>query len=93
MSIVLLWLIKGYWLLIPPKKRNKCLFKKSCFHFVFDITKEDGLRQGLKALRYRYKHCRPGYYIINDKEGKLLISARNEVFKAKKIKNEILKNK
>jgi len=92
MKILLLWLIKSYWLYIPPEKRNKCLFKKSCSHFVFDITKKDGLLKGLKALDYRFKHCRPGYYIINDKKNKLLISARNEVFKASEIKNEILKN-
>ncbi|MFD2586133.1 membrane protein insertion efficiency factor YidD [Croceitalea marina] len=92
MSILLLWLIKGYWLLIPPKKRNKCLFKKSCSRYVFDITKKDGLLKGLKALSCRFKHCRPGYYIINDKEGKLLISARNEVFKSTEINQRILKN-
>jgi len=92
MKFLLLWLIKGYWFFIPPKKRNKCLFKKSCSHYVFDITKEDGLLKGLKALNCRFKDCRPGYYIINDKDGKLLISARNKVFKANKIKKEILKN-
>lgn len=92
MRIVLLWLIKSYWLLIPTKKRNNCLFKKSCSNYVFDITKKDGIIKGLKALRYRFKHCRPGYYIINGIEGKLLITARNKVFSPNEIKNEILKN-
>ncbi len=59
---------------------------------MFDVTKEDGLLKGLKALQYRFKHCRPGYYIINGKEGKLLISARNEVFKSTEINQQILKN-
>lgn len=92
MRIVLLWLIKSYWLLIPPKKRNKCLFKKSCSNYVFDIAKQDGLIKGLKALRYRFKHCRPGYYIFNDIEGKFLVTERNKVFSPKEIKNAIFKN-
>ncbi len=90
MRILLLSVIRSYWFLIPPKKRNKCLFKKSCSHYVFEITKEDGLLKGLKALRYRFKHCRPGYYIINSEEGKFLISARNHVFEAYKINDNIL---
>ncbi|MEE9364090.1 MAG: membrane protein insertion efficiency factor YidD [Cellulophaga sp.] len=92
MRILLLWLIRSYWLLIPPKKRNKCLFKKSCSHYVFDITREKGILNGLKALNYRFKHCRPGYYIINGKNGKLLISARNEVFEVAEINKRIFKN-
>ena len=92
MKFLLLGLIKSYWYLIPPKKRNKCLFKKSCSHYVFDIAKKDGLLKGLKALYFRFKHCRPGYYVINNKEEKLLISARNEVFKTTEINNRILKN-
>jgi len=85
MRIVLLWLIKSYWLLIPPKKRNKCLFKKSCSNYVFDISKEEGMIKGLKALRYRFKHCRSGYYIINGVDGKILITAHNEVFDTSEI--------
>lgn len=92
MRILLLSVIKSYWFLIPPKKRNKCLFKKSCSHFVFDITKEDGLFKGFKAFHYRFKHCRPGYYIINSEEGKLMISARNGLFKTTEIDERILKN-
>ncbi len=91
MKTLLMWLIKSYWFLIPPEKRNRCLFKKSCSHYVFDITNEDGILKGLKALYFRFKHCRSGYYIINSKDGKLFISARNEVFKPSEINDRILK--
>lgn len=92
MNFFLIWAIKGYWFLIPPKKRNKCLFKKSCSHYVFDIAKKNGLIKGLKALHYRFKHCRSGYYLINGESGELLISARNEVFDSNEINERILKN-
>lgn len=83
--MLLLFFIKMYWFLIPANKRKKCLFKKSCSHYVFDITKEDGITKGLKALNFRFKHCRPDYYIINGVDGKILISAHNEVFDANEI--------
>jgi len=92
MKILLLFFIKMYWFLIPANKRKKCLFKKNCSHYVFDITKENGIIEGIKALNYRFKHCRSGYYIINGEAGELLISARNEVFDTNEINERILKN-
>jgi len=93
MKILLLFFIKMYWFLIPAKKRKKCLFKKSCSHFVFDIAKKEGLVKGLKALKYRWKHCRPGYYIINGVAGKILISAHNEVFDKNEIAERLIDSK
>lgn len=90
MRIVFLWIIKAYWFLIPPHKRNKCIFKESCSHYVFRITQKRGLIKGLAALNFRFKHCRPGYYIINGQDGKLLISARNGVFNIVKISESVL---
>ncbi|MBM1105037.1 membrane protein insertion efficiency factor YidD [Aurantibacter crassamenti] len=92
MKILFLFCIKMYWFLIPENKRKKCLFKKSCSQYVFDITKENGIIGGVKALYFRFKHCRSGYYIINGEAGKLLISARNEVFDTNEINERILKN-
>ena len=89
MAPLLLYFIKCYWRLIPPKKRRSCIFKKSCSHFVFEITKRDGSIKGLRALLYRMKHCRSGYYIINGVAGKLLISARNQIFDQTEIAERI----
>ena len=82
-----------YWVLIPKSKRRKCIFKKSCSHYVFDITKEKGLSKGIIALRYRYKNCRPGYNIIYINNTKMLISANNELFPFTEIATRILKSK
>lgn len=92
MKFFLICSIRCYWLLIPPRRRNRCLFKKSCSNYVFDITKEDGLIEGLRAFHYRFKHCRSGYYIINGEAGEFLISARNEVFDTNEINEKVLKN-
>ena len=91
MKVLLLGLIKDYWRLVPPKKRKQCIFKKPCARHVYDITKEQGFFKGVKALKFRFKHCRPGYYVINGREGKLLISARNHEFKIDEVSERILR--
>jgi len=55
-----------YWIFIPPSKRKKCIFKKSCSHYVFDITQKEGLINGLKAFHFRYKNCRGNFAIFNN---------------------------
>ncbi|MCX2681764.1 membrane protein insertion efficiency factor YidD [Galbibacter sp. EGI 63066] len=66
MKTLLLNIIKIYWKLIPESKRKKCIFKKSCSHFVFDAINEEGFIIGLKALVYRFKRCRPGYMLFKN---------------------------
>lgn len=90
MKILLLILIKFYWFIIPADKRRKCIFKKSCSHYVFDITKKQGIIKGMKSLLHRFKHCRSGYYVIHGKNGRLLISAHNMVFDENEIDENIL---
>jgi len=92
MKHLLLILIKSYWLLIPPRKRNRCLFNKSCSQYVFKTTQEQGFFKGLKALRFRWKHCRPGYYIVSVNSEKILISANHESFCNTDIKPTIFTN-
>ena len=87
MPVILLIPIRLYWFLIPRANRRRCLFKKSCSHHVYDITIERGLLSGLIALRFRYSHCRPGYYIL--KEEQVMISAGGKSFDIQTIKEEI----
>lgn len=90
MRYPLLWVIKAYWYIIPEENRRRCLFKKSCSQYVFETTAQKGFFRGMKALLYRHKHCRPGYYVIHGKEEKLLISAKNKVFGSKEISPQLL---
>ena len=92
MRIILLLIIKAYWLLIPKYKRRRCLFKVSCSNYVYNKTKSEGLIQGIKALKFRVENCNRYYNIIEINNEKLLISSRSIVFKEKEI-NESIKNK
>lgn len=59
----LLLVIRMYWLLIPANKRRRCIFKESCSKYVYRITVTEGIISGLKALRFRNRHCQGGYAV------------------------------
>lgn len=76
----LFWvIIKIYQVFIPKRFRGKCLFKESCSNYVFRLTKENGFRAGITALKYRVHHCKPNYFISTNKGKILLITARFEL--------------
>lgn len=85
MKVFLLILIRIYWLFIPKSKRRKCLFKKSCSQYVYDIAKRDGLLLGLKALSFRIKNCNSQYNIMDIGKEKILITKTHKIFKEKDI--------
>ncbi|WP_296150235.1 membrane protein insertion efficiency factor YidD [uncultured Flavobacterium sp.] len=66
MKHFLLIIIKCYWKIFPEEKRRKCIFKQSCSKHVFEITSEEGLFKGLKALFFRYKNCRGNFMIFTN---------------------------
>lgn len=78
MKYLILFAIRLYWILIPQHKRKKCVFKKSCSNYVFEITQMEGFIKGLNAFRFRYQNCRGGFEIfknpINNKIQMLLPS-------------------
>ncbi|WP_072995564.1 membrane protein insertion efficiency factor YidD [Pseudozobellia thermophila] len=59
MRLFLLFSIIMYWITIPKSKRRNCIFHESCSHYVYRITRDNGFYEGLKALLYRYRNCRP----------------------------------
>lgn len=66
MKYLILFVIRLYWLLIPKGKRKKCIFKKSCSVYVFEIAKNQGFWKGLEAFSFRYNNCRPGLEIFKN---------------------------
>jgi|GEM_PF-315221 len=59
-----------YWHLWPAKwKHRQCLFRESCSHHVWRVTREEGFLPGWRALVYRYRNCRPGYRIQLTRDG------------------------
>ena len=92
MRYILILIIQLYWKYIPASKRKQCIFKESCSHYVYNITKTKGFFAGVKALKYRYKHCRSGYTMIQVPSQKILISANNIVFQEEEIHPRLLNN-
>ena len=66
MKYLLLFVIKMYWKIIPASKRKKCIFKKSCSNYVFEITQKEGFINGLKAFKFRYQNCRGNFVVFQN---------------------------
>ncbi|WP_343616551.1 membrane protein insertion efficiency factor YidD [Flavobacterium sp.] len=66
MKYLILLVIKMYWKTIPPSRRRKCIFRKSCSKYVFETTQKQGFSKGLKAFWFRYKNCRGGFQIFKN---------------------------
>lgn len=66
MKYIILFVIRIYWKTIPPSNRRKCIFKKSCSNYVFEITQKEGFLNGLKAFQFRYKNCRGNFSIFQN---------------------------
>lgn len=66
MKYLILLIIQFYWYTKPKHSQPKCIFKKSCSHFVYDETLQNGFLKGLKAFNYRYKNCRSGFEIFRN---------------------------
>lgn len=81
--------IRLYWRIIPPKIRQRCLFKESCSHHVFNVTTNEGFIEGIKALRFRIKNCRAGYSVIEIEGHNVLITANNQIIKHEEIAIDI----
>ena len=64
MSWALLLAIRFYWAVWPARWRRSCLYRESCSRYVYRIAKEEGLVDGLRALRERSRTCRPGYGVV-----------------------------
>jgi hypothetical protein len=94
MKNLLILLIKLYWRIVPPSKRRKCIFRTSCSKYVYAETRASGFISGLKALKYRFKNCRSGAYIIETPTGEIQIILPNQqILHETEISERFIKNK
>jgi len=63
MKFLLLIPIRLYWHIMPEHRRRPCLFKETCSNHVHRVTKSEGLIEGMRAFRDRFRMCRPGYHL------------------------------
>ncbi len=84
MKYLLILLIRLYWL-IPKRWRRKCIFKESCSLHVYSTTKEQGFIKGLKALKIRFRQCRPNYsfYTTEDKKQWVILKDKTVIERSK----------
>lgn len=93
MRLILLCIIRIYWVVVPASKRRKCVFKTSCSRYVFGITAENGFLKGIKALKYRYTNCRNGCAVfINPLNGnKQMLLPCGDIVDENEISNIMIK--
>lgn len=75
MRFLLLWVIRMYWKL-PLRCHDCCIFKESCSHYVYRITRQQGFLAGLQALKERVHECKPGY-VLYQYDGKVYMKLSN----------------
>lgn len=92
MRILLLLLIRAYWLVIPQNKRRRCIFKVSCSDYVYQTAKTKGFYQGLVALAYRLHNCNGSYHLFDDpiQGNRRLILQNGDVIDAAQIADRLL---
>jgi streptomycin 6-kinase len=66
---LILGAILAYWRLVPPRRRRRCLFAKSCSRHVYDLARAEGGGAALRGLRERFRACRPGYRLLEARDG------------------------
>lgn len=76
MKWVFLLTIRFYWWVIPPSKRNRCIFKESCSRAVYWEIKQKGLLLGLKMFHFRFQNCRSGYHLVLNNDAIDLITVK-----------------
>ncbi len=82
MSWTLLLAIRCYWAVWPARWRRGCLYRESCSRCVYRVASEAGLAAGLRALRGRYRTCRPGYGVLRREGEAWLVLADGSVLSA-----------
>lgn len=83
--------IRIYWIFIPAKARNVCLFKESCSKHVYRTTKEQSWKSGLAALTTRFMECRTPYKIVDHRGLIYLHTRKGTVLNQNEINPTILK--
>ncbi len=46
--------------------KSKCIFRKSCSHYVYEQALKGGFLKGLKAFCFRFANCRSGFELFRN---------------------------
>lgn len=94
MKFLLINLIRFYWTVKPKNKLPRCIFRKSCSSYVYEITREKGFYKGVKALRFRIKNCNYGFELYKNPETKKteMLLPDKTIIEEKNIAERLLNN-
>jgi uncharacterized protein len=70
MKWILLKSIEFYWRYVPDSLKGICLFRESCSRYVYRSLKDNGFKEGYRALKYRFDVCRMPFSIEEDSHAK-----------------------
>lgn len=90
MKYLLLLIIRIYWIAVPPSGRKQCIFRESCSRYVWRITISEGFLAGIRAFRFRNRHCCPGYAIYKYKNHYELKTVNGLILKENEIDERLL---
>ena len=90
MKFLLLALIHLYRRLVRPFFKATCLFRESCSVYVERETKKNGFQAGLKALRFRFQNCRPGYFWIHQDTNPQLVTATGVLLDKEEVNPQLM---
>ena len=93
MKFLLLAFINLYRRLVRPFFRATCLFRESCSVYVERETRKNGFRAGLKALRFRFQNCRPGYFWIHQDTNPQLVTAKGVLLDLEEVNPELMNDR
>jgi len=79
MRALLLAVVRVYWAVWPRHLNRGCLYRETCSHYIYRVSREAGVLAGCRALLQRYQTCRAGY-AVTTKDGELGLMLRDGSF-------------
>jgi len=79
MKLIVISLIKFYYLLVPEEKRRICIYSESCSKYVLRTAKDRGFTKAVLAYIERIKSCNSNYSIESFGEMKIKIKTKNGI--------------
>ncbi|APG60641.1 membrane protein insertion efficiency factor YidD [Christiangramia salexigens] len=95
MRYLLLALIEFYWKIVPKYRQERCIFRQPCSKYLSKKTRNEGFVEGIKAIKYRYRNCRPGFSLLtNPVTGELnMLLPNDDIVEEKNIAKYLIRNK
>jgi putative component of membrane protein insertase Oxa1/YidC/SpoIIIJ protein YidD len=79
MRVLLFAVVRVYWAVWPRHLNRGCIYRETCSHYIYRVSRETGFLAGCRALLQRFQTCRPGYAVTTE-DGELGLMLRDGSF-------------